>query len=67
MSKYEIIIYWSEEDDAFVAEAPELAGCAADGTSYQEAATNVEIAIGEWVKTAQELGRTIPKPKKRSA
>jgi len=62
-SKYEIIIYWSEADQSFIAEAPELAGCAADGKSYSEALKNVEIVISEWIETAKELGRTIPKPK----
>jgi predicted RNase H-like HicB family nuclease len=62
-SKYEIIIYWSKADQAFIAEVPELAGCAADGKSYSEALKNVEIVISEWIETAKELGRTIPKPK----
>ncbi len=65
MSKYEIIIYWSEEDAAFIAEVPELAGCMADGASYQEALANAEIIIGEWIETARELGRQIPEPKGR--
>ncbi len=65
MSKYEIIIYWSEDDKAFIAEVPELPGCAADGATYQEAITNVEVIIQEWIKTAKELGRPIPKPKGR--
>ncbi|GAG19814.1 unnamed protein product, partial [marine sediment metagenome] len=64
-SKYEIIIFWSEEDDAFVAEVPELAGCMADGRTYQEALTNAEQVIQEWIETAQKLGRTIPEPKGR--
>lgn len=64
-SKYEIIIFWSEEDDAFVAEVPELAGCMADGNTYQEALANAEQVIQEWIETAQELGRTIPEPKGR--
>lgn len=67
MSKYEIIIYWSEDDKAFIAEVPELPGCAADGDTYQEAITNVEVIIQEWIKTAKELGRPIPKPKGRLA
>ena len=62
-SKYEIIIYWSEADQAFIAEVPELAGCAADGKSYAEALKNAETIISEWIETAKELGRTIPKPK----
>ncbi len=62
---YEIIIYWSKEDDAFVAEVPELPGCAADGTTYQEALANAEVIINEWIETAKELKRPIPKPKGR--
>lgn len=65
MSKYEIIIYWSEDDSAFIAEVPELAGCMADGATYQEALANAEIIIGEWIETAKDLGRQIPKPKGR--
>lgn len=61
--KYEIILYWSKEDEAFVAEVPELAGCMADGKTYQEALQNVQIIIGEWVETAKSLGRPIPEPK----
>lgn len=61
--RYEIIIYWSEEDQAFIAEVPELAGCAADGESYSEALANAEIVIGEWIETAKSLGRSIPVPK----
>jgi len=63
--KYEVIIYWSKEDDAFIAEAPELAGCAADGTTYDEALANIQIIIDEWIQTAKDLGRTIPEPKGR--
>ncbi len=63
MSKYEVVIYWSEEDKAFIAEVPELPGCAADGTVYQEALANVEVVIQEWIETAKELGRPIPEPK----
>lgn len=65
MSKYEIIIYWSHDDQAYIAEVPELRGCAADGRTYQEALTNVEAVIQEWIETAGELGRPIPKPKGR--
>ncbi|MBI5892736.1 MAG: type II toxin-antitoxin system HicB family antitoxin [Deltaproteobacteria bacterium] len=65
MSKYEIIIYWSEDDRAFIAEVPELPGCAADGTTYEDALSNVEAIIQEWIETAKELERTIPKPKGR--
>jgi predicted RNase H-like HicB family nuclease len=63
--QYEIVLYWSEDDEAFIAEVPELAGCAADGSSYQEAIANVEIVIREWVETARELGRPIPRPRGR--
>ena len=62
MSKYEVIIYWSEEDQAFIAEVPELAGCMADGATYHEALANVEIVIQEWIETAHELSRPIPQP-----
>lgn len=65
MSKYEIIIYWSKDDEAFVAEVPELPGCMADGASYQEALANAELIIGEWLETAREIGRNIPEPKGR--
>jgi predicted RNase H-like HicB family nuclease len=65
MTKYEIILYWSVDDDAFIAEVPELAGCAADGPTRQEALANAETAIQEWIETAQELGRPIPEPKGR--
>ena len=65
MMKYEVILYWSGEDDAFVAEVPELAGCAADGATRQEALANVEVVIAEWLETARELGRFIPEPKGR--
>lgn len=63
--KYEVIIYWSQEDQAFIAEVPELPGCAADGKSYQEALANVEVVIHEWIETAKELGRPVPEPKGR--
>jgi predicted RNase H-like HicB family nuclease len=63
--RYEVIIYWSADDNAFIAEVPELAGCAADGASYREALTNVEVVIREWLETARELGRPIPQPKGR--
>ncbi|MFC1587112.1 type II toxin-antitoxin system HicB family antitoxin [Planctomycetota bacterium] len=65
MSKYEIIIYWGRDDGAFIAEVPELAGCAADGTTYQEALSNVEVIIQEWIATADEMKRPIPTPKGR--
>jgi predicted RNase H-like HicB family nuclease len=63
MLRYEIILYWSEEDQAFIAEVPELPGCAADGETYQEALQNVEIIMQEWIETAEELGCPIPEPK----
>ncbi len=65
MIRYEIILYWSDEDQAFIAEVPELPGCAADGPSYQEALANVEVVIREWTETARELGRPIPEPRGR--
>lgn len=64
--RYELIIYWSEEDNAFIAEVPELAGCAADGATYAEAVANAEVVIQEWLETAKELGRDVPRPKGRS-
>jgi len=63
--KYEVIIYWSDEDRAFIAEVPELPGCAADGKTHRQALDNVETIIQEWLETARELGRPIPKPKGR--
>ena len=63
--KYEVIIYWSDEDESFIAEVPELEGCASDGLTYGEAVTNVEVIMQEWIETAAELGRPIPKPKGR--
>jgi predicted RNase H-like HicB family nuclease len=63
--RYEVIIYWSDEDQAFIAEVPELPGCAADGATYQEAIANAEVAIQEWIETAQEIGRSIPEPRGR--
>lgn len=65
MSKYEIIIYWSSDDNAFIAEVPELAGCIADGETYQEALANAEVIIQEWIETAREIGRAVPEPKGR--
>ncbi|MFM2314837.1 MAG: hypothetical protein RLZZ04_4113 [Cyanobacteriota bacterium] len=69
--KYELIIYWSESDNAFIVEVPELPGymaqraCTHVGQTYVEAVTNAEIVIQEWIETAQELGRSIPTPKGR--
>ncbi len=65
MPKYEVIIYWSEEDQSFLAEVPELPGCMSDGATYQEALANVEVIINEWIEIAQQLGRPIPQPKGR--
>ena len=65
MTSHEIILYWSDEDQSFIAEVPKLAGCAADGSTRQEALANVEVVIGEWIETAKELGRAIPEPKGR--
>ena len=64
-SRYEIIIFWSTADDCFVAEVPELAGCMADGRTYQEALANAEMTMQEWIETARELGRSIPEPRGR--
>ena len=63
--RYEILIYWSEEDQAYIAEVPELPGCAADGRTYKEALANAEVVIREWIDTARELGRQLPEPKGR--
>ena len=64
-SCYEIILYWSSEDQAVIAEDPELPGCAADGGTYAEALSNVQLIIDEWIETAREMGRAIPTPKGR--
>ena len=66
-NKYEIIIFWSSEDNSFVAEVPELPGCMADGSTHQEALSNAEKIIEEWIETATKLGRHIPEPKGRLA
>jgi predicted RNase H-like HicB family nuclease len=63
--RYEVIIYWSAEDVAFIAEAPELPGCMADGSTHQEALANLELVVQEWIATARELGRPIPEPRGR--
>lgn len=63
--RYEMIIYWSDEDKAFIVEVPELPGCTADGRTYREAVANAETLIKEWVETARELGRPVPQPKGR--
>ena len=64
-SRYEIILYWSDEDQAFIAEVPELPGCAADGDTYEDALTNVRRTMDQWIETARDLGREVPKPKGR--
>jgi predicted RNase H-like HicB family nuclease len=61
--KYELIIYWSREDQAYIVEVPELSGCMADGPTYQQAVSNAEVVIGQWIETAKELGRPVPEPK----
>ena len=63
--RYEMILYWSEEDQAFVAEVPELAGAAADGATYEEALANAQVVIDQWIETAKALGRAIPAPRGR--
>lgn len=65
MCKYEVIIYWSEEDDSFIAEMPELSGCMADGETAEKALENIQTVANEWLETAKELGRTVPEPKGR--
>ena len=65
MTKYEVIIYWSQEDKAFIAEVPELLGCVADGKTRQAALANVDVIIRESIETARELGRPIPRPRGR--
>ncbi|MBA7504908.1 hypothetical protein ES706_03570 [subsurface metagenome] len=65
MYKYEVIVYWSEGDEAYIAEVPELPGCMADGATYEEALKNVQVIISEWIETAKTLGREVPAPKGR--
>jgi len=67
MYKYELIIYWSDEDQRYVVEVPELPGCMADGETYQGAIKNAETVISEWIETAQSVGREVPQPKGRLA
>lgn len=62
---YEIVVYWSDDDDSYIVEVPELPGCMADGNTYEEAITNTLVIIKEWIETAKELGRNIPKPRGR--
>lgn len=63
--KYELIVYWSEEDQSFVVEVPELPGCMADGETYEQAVANVQEVIGQWIETARELDRPVPEPRGR--
>ena len=65
MYKYEIILYWGQEDEAYIAEVPELAGCMADGPTMRDALESVETVVREWIETAKELGREIPEPRGR--
>lgn len=65
--RYELIIYWSKDDDSFLVEVPELPGCMADGQNYAEAVANVEVVIAEWIETARKLGRPIPEPRGKLA
>jgi predicted RNase H-like HicB family nuclease len=63
MYRYEVIIYWSKEDNAYIAEVPELPGCMADGATYRQALDNVQVVIEEWIETAQDMGRDLPEPR----
>ena len=63
--RYEIDLFWSDEDQAYIAEVPELPGCMADGSTYEEALQAVELVIQEWITTATELGRPVPRPRRR--
>ena len=65
MTKYELIIYWSERDKAFLVEVPELPGCMADGATREQALRNANLVIEQWIETAKGLGRQIPAPKGR--
>ena len=65
MFRYEVILYWSELDQAFIAEVPELPGCAADGDTYQEALHNIELVMQEWIEMAKDLGRPVPQVRPR--
>jgi predicted RNase H-like HicB family nuclease len=67
MYKYEVIIYWSDDDQTFIAEVPELPGCTADGVTRQEALANAQVVIEEWMETAAILGREVPRPRGRLA
>lgn len=63
MHKYEVIVWWSEKDQAYIAEVPELPGCMSDGKTYEEALKNIQVIISEWIETAKKIGREIPQPK----
>lgn len=65
--RYEVDIYWSDDDDAFIAEVPELPGCAADGATQREALDRVAVVVREWIETARELGRPVPEPRHRTS
>ncbi len=65
MYRYELMVYWSQQDDSFIVEVPELPGCVSDGASYEQAIANAQIVIREWIETARELGRPIPEPRGR--
>jgi predicted RNase H-like HicB family nuclease len=65
--RYELVVYWSEEDQTYIVEVPELSGCMADGATYEEAVANVQRVIEDWIETAHRLGRPIPEPKGRLA
>jgi len=65
MHRYEVIVYWSDEDEAYIDEVPELSGCMADGATYEEAVRNIQVIINEWIETARASGREIPTPKSR--
>ncbi len=67
MYKYEVILYWSNEDESYIAEVPELAGCMADGATMAEALANIHTVIEEWIETAQIMGKDIPEPKGKLA
>ena len=66
-TRYELIIYWSKDDERFVVEVPELPGCMADGRTYAEAVANAEVVIDEWIETARKLGGLIPEPRGKLA
>lgn len=65
MIRFQMVIWWSEPDDAFVVDVPELPGCMADGRTYEEAVANARVVMGEWIETARSLGRAIPEPRGR--